>query len=262
MTWETLRYQKSGGVAEVTLDRPSVANAIDLAMSKELLAVALECEADSEVRAVLLTGAGKRFCAGGDLAGFAEAGEDMPRLIREMTVHLHAAVSLFVRMRVPVVAAVQGAAAGAGLALACCADLVVAAESTKLTLAYTRAGLTPDGSSTWFLPRLIGRRRALELVLTNRVLSAAEALEWGLVNRVVADQELTVKARALAEELAAGPTLAFARAKRLLLESGGQGLESQLELESEAISTSAATADAQEGVAAFLGKRTPDFKGK
>ena len=262
MSQDLVRFELDGPVARLTLQRPDAANAIDLALAKALHAAALRCDEDRSVRAVLLTGAGRMFCGGGDLGSFARAGDGRPALIKEITTYLHAAVARFARMRAPVVAAVNGAAAGAGLALVAAADLAIASDGAKFTLAYTRAGLTPDGSSTWFLPRLLGARRSLELMLTNRVLTADEALAWGLVNRVVPAAALTGEADALARELAAGATDAFGATKRLLLLSGSQGLESQMELESRAIADASRSADGAEGIAAFLAKRAPVFEGR
>jgi 2-(1,2-epoxy-1,2-dihydrophenyl)acetyl-CoA isomerase len=260
MSYENLRFEAHDGVANVTIDRPKAANAIDLQTARELYAVANRCDEDPDVRAVLLTGTGRMFCAGGDLGSFAAAGDAVPALLKEITTYLHAAVSRMARMDAPVIAAVNGAAAGAGLSLACAADLVLAAESASFTLAYTRVGLTPDGSSTYFLPRLVGARRAAELVLTNRVLSAGEALEWGIASRVVPDAELLSEAGALARKLAAGPTAAFGASKRLLVESSTNGLEAQMELETRAIADAARGEEGREGIAAFLAKRAPTFR--
>jgi 2-(1,2-epoxy-1,2-dihydrophenyl)acetyl-CoA isomerase len=153
-------------------------------------------------------------------------------------------------------------AAGAGMSLACAGDLALAAESARFTMAYTRVGLTPDGSSTYYLPRLIGTRRTAELVLTNRVLSSREALDWGIVNRVVPDDALADEALALAKSLAAGPTLAHGLTKSLLLGASSQSLETQMELETRAIADAARSADALEGVTAFGEKRKPEFHGE
>jgi 2-(1,2-epoxy-1,2-dihydrophenyl)acetyl-CoA isomerase len=164
-------------------------------------------------------------------------------------------------MNAPVVAAVNGVAAGAGMSLVCAADLAIAAESAKFTMAYTRAGLAPDGSSTFFLPRLVGVRRAVELMLTSRMLSAQEALEWGIVSRVVPDAQLPAEAAALASELAAGPTGAFGTVKKLVLASAAASLETQMELEARGIADAGRSADGREGIAAFLEKRAPKFRG-
>ena len=261
MGYETLLYELRDGVAHITLNREEAANAINLQMGRDLMTAALQCDEDPAVRAVLIGAKGKIFCAGGDLEGFAASGDAMPRLLKELTTYLHAGISRFARMRAPVIAAVSGTAAGAGFSLACAADLVVCSESAKFTMAYTRVGLTPDGSSTYYLPRLIGPRRTLELMLTNRMLGAQEALEWGLVNQVVPDEKLSAEAETLAKSLAAGPTGAFGALKQLVLNSAHDSLESQMEHEARAIADSARSDDAREGIEAFFGKRRPKFKG-
>lgn len=261
MNLDTIALRIDDSVGRITLRRPGHANAMNPTMARELLQVAIACDVDTSIRAVLLDAEGKMFCAGGDLATFSHAGDDLARLLKQMTVDLHPAISRLARLRAPVIAAVQGAAAGAGFSLACACDLVVAARSAKLTMAYTRAGLVPDGSSTYFLPRLLGRRRALELMLLNPVLTAEEACQWGLVNRVVDDAALGDEAFTLAQQLAKGPTGAFAAAKRLVLTSSHETLESQMELEAAAITAAATGADGQEGIAAFLEKRRAAFHG-
>ena len=261
MTYSNIRFANDGGVARITLARPENANTLDIPTSRELMEASIACDEDPSVRAVLLDSDGKLFCAGGDLATFARAGEALPTLIKEMTVYLHAAISRLVRMRAPVIAAVQGHAAGAGFSLAAACDLVLAASSARFTMAYTRAGLVPDGSSTYFLPRLIGRRRTLELMLTNRTLGAAEAAEWGLVNRVVADDQLADEALLLARELAKGPTGAYGAVKRIVLRSESETLESQMEIEARAIADATRSADGQEGIRAFVEKRPARFGG-
>jgi 2-(1,2-epoxy-1,2-dihydrophenyl)acetyl-CoA isomerase len=180
-------------------------------------------------------------------------------LIREITGYLHLAIARFAWMRAPLIAAVNGMAAGGGFSLAMACDLVVASESARFTSVYTQIGFTPDGSSTYFLPRLIGRRRAMELFLTNRVLSAREAFDWGLVNRVVPPAELVTEARSLALRLAQGPASAHAGIKKLLLLSDTNSLESQMEQETREIAAASATPDGREGVKAFIEKRKPRF---
>jgi 2-(1,2-epoxy-1,2-dihydrophenyl)acetyl-CoA isomerase len=258
-----VRLTVDGGVARLELNRPGAANAIDLALATALEAAVGDIAArGSDVRVVLLTGAGARFCGGGDVGAF--AGEDPSRLadlLAEITAHLHPAVTQLVALDAPVVAAVQGSAAGAGFGLVLAADLVVAARSTKFVMAYTGIGLSPDGSSSWVLPRVVGLRRAVELTLTNRVLTAVEAAEWGIVTTVVDDEELTDAAEALAARLATGPTRAYGRAVRLLHAAGDATLADHLEAERRELRASGATADAAEGVAAFASKRRPDFRG-
>jgi len=261
MSFETLLFEVRDNVAYVTLNRPDAANAINLQLAKDLAYAAMQCDEDPNVRAVVLTGTGKMFCAGGDVRSFSESGDEMPALLKEITTYLHAAVSRFARMNAPVIVAVNGTAAGAGFSLACAGDLAVAAESAKFTMAYTRIGLTPDGSSTYYLPRLLGTRRTLELMLTNRLLTATEAFEWGILNRVVADEALAQEAEKLARSLAEGPTLALGRVKDLILHSD-DSLESQMERETRVIADSARTQDAKEGIRAFLEKRKATFTGR
>lgn len=250
------------GVAHLALARPDHGNAIDLQLAKDLNSVLTAWSHDGRVRAVLLTGDGPTFCVGGDLKDFAGHGDDRPQHLADITTYLHAAMSRLMRLPAPVVAAVQGSAAGAGLSLAAAADLVLAGASSRFVMAYTAIGLTPDGSATWTLPRLVGLRRALELTLTNRRLSAEEAVAEGIATRVVPDDQLDDEALVLARTLAAGPTGALGAAKRLLRESLGRDLEAQLVLETESLAVAAGTADGREGIAAFLGKRAPEFRGE
>jgi len=201
------------------------------------------------------------FCGGGDLKTFSTKGDGLPQYLKEVTTYLHAAVSRLTRTDAPVIAAVHGSAAGAGMSLACAADIVIAGEGAKFTMAYTKAGLTPDGSSTYFLSRIVGLRRALDLALTSRVLTAAEAMELGIVTRVVPDAQLLEEARNLAATFAAGPTRALGATKRLLHEGWTGTLETQMELETRAIADMARTHDAREGIAAFVAKRAAKFTG-
>ncbi len=245
-------------VAVVTLNRPDTANTLDLAMGRDLLVAALRCEADPAVRAVVLTGAGKAFCFGGDLRGMVSGGRPIEPYLKELTTHLHAAIVRFMRMDAPVIAAVNGTAAGAGVGLVAMADLAILAAGAKISLAYTGVGLTPDGGTSFLLPRAVGAKRAMELVLTNRALTAPEALGWGLVNQVAPDAEVLNEAMKIAGRLAAGPKGAFGRAKRLMATSLG-ALESQLTLESETIAAQAASAEGREGITAFLEKRKAGY---
>jgi 2-(1,2-epoxy-1,2-dihydrophenyl)acetyl-CoA isomerase len=262
MEFTTLLFDVRDNVAHITLNRPDAANSINEEMGKDLMYAALRCDEDPEIRAVLISGAGKIFSGGGDLKAFTAKGDQLPYHIKEITTYLHAAMSRLTRMDAPVVAAIHGAVAGAGMSIAIACDIVVAAETTRFMVAYTRAGLVPDGSLTYFLPRIVGLKRALELTLTNRMFSAQEALQWGLVTHVVPDNELIAQARAIAVQLAAGPTRAYGISKRLLHSGWTETLETQMENESQAIANSARTADASEGIKAFLEKRPPKYKGK
>ena len=262
MEYETLIYEVADNVATITFNTPKSANAMGPLGARELRAAAETIDSDPSVRAVILTGAGKMFCAGGDLGAFAAAGSGARQLIMEMAGDLHMGISRLSRNQAPVVGAINGTAAGAGFSLVMACDLAVAAESAVFTMAYTRAGLTPDGSSTYFMPRKIGDRRARELMLTNRVLNSAEALDWGVVNEVVEDAQVLPRAHALAHQLAQGPTAAFGGVKTLLNGTFDQTMESQMELESRAIADRVIGADGQEGIRAFLEKRKPNFKGE
>ncbi len=262
MEFTTLLFDVRDNVAHITLNRPDAANSINEEMGKDLMHAALRCDEDPEIRAVLISGAGKIFSGGGDLKAFTAKGDQLPHHLKEVTTYLHAAMSRLTRMDAPVVAAIHGAVAGAGMSIAIACDIVVVAETTRFMVAYTRAGLVPDGSSTYFLPRIVGLKRALELTLTNRMFSAQEALQWGLVTHVVPDNELIAQARAIAVQLAAGPTRAYGISKRLLHSGWTETLETQMENESQAIANSARTADAREGIKAFLEKRPPKYKGK
>jgi 2-(1,2-epoxy-1,2-dihydrophenyl)acetyl-CoA isomerase len=262
MEYQTLSYAVDSGVATITLNRPDSLNAMSPAMAKELHAAALQIDADAAVRAVILTGTGKAFCAGGDLSEFVAAGDHARTLILQMTGDLHLALSRLARHRAPVIAAVNGTAAGAGFSLAMAADLAIADARAVFTMAYTNAGLSPDGSSTYYMPRKIGDRRTRELMLTNRVLTAEEALDWGVVNQVVEAGHAESAARTLAEKLAAGPTQAFAQVKQLLDTSFNQSLETQMELEARGIASQVISVDGQEGMQAFVEKRKAKFLGE
>ncbi len=255
-----VQFDLSDNIATITLNRPDSANALNLELARGLMDAANRCSEDVAVRAAVVTGTGRFFCAGGDLKAFAEAGEELGAHLKEVTTYLHAAVSRLTRMDAPVIAGVNGVAAGAGMSLACACDFVLAAESARFTMAYTRAGLTPDGSSTYFLPRIVGLKRALDLALTNRMLSAAEAEQLGIVTRVVPDGTALDEATALAKQLAGGAIGAFGRTKRLMHSGLTATLESQMEEETQSIAASAMSAEGREGIAAFLEKRDPQFR--
>ena len=262
MDYRAIRFDVQDHVAHVILNRPGNANSINADVARELMQAAIECDEDPEVRAVFIRGKGPMFSGGGDLKTFAKKGDALSAYLKETTTYLHGAISRFARQSAPTVCAVHGFAAGGGFSLAIASDLVVAAESAKFTMAYTKAGLTPDGSSTFFLPRLVGLRRAMDMALTNRVLTAHEALEWGLVSRVTADDELLAAAESLASKLAAGATWALGAAKSLLHGGMNESLETQMEMETRAIADAVRTADGREGIKAFLEKRRPSFQGR
>jgi 2-(1,2-epoxy-1,2-dihydrophenyl)acetyl-CoA isomerase len=262
MSYTYLVYEVKDGVGLILLNRPEDGNAITLQMAGELLDATLRCDEDPGVRAVVLTGSGKMFCAGGDLKAFAAQGDGVSSYMKQVTQVFHAAISRLNWMTAPVIGAINGTAAGGGLSLALATDIAIAAASAKFTMAYTKVGLVPDGASTYFLARLVGLRRAKEMVLLNPVLSAQQALEWGLINRVVADEQVLPAALEMARQLAQGPTRSFGETKRLILAGATESLESQMEKESRAIAAMVASADGREGMAAFLDKRTPEFTGQ
>ncbi len=249
---------REGAVLTVALNRPEKLNAFGAAMH-EAFAAALKEAADPEVRAVVLTGAGRGFCVGQDLAELRESERDVAALLR--TRWNRHALGLR-RLEKPVLAAVNGAAAGAGLSLACACDLRIAADSAAFVPAFVTVGLVPDTGGSWLVPRLIGYSRAFEWMCSGRKLDAAEALAWGLVSEVVPAEEALARARERAAVLAALPTRAIAMTKRLLERAAGTRLEEQLELEAQLQMAATACEDHAEGLAAFLEKREPRFTGR
>ena len=262
MTYQTLEYSLENSIATITLNRADDANALDARMADELLEVAIECTTNAEVRAVILTGKGKFFCPGGDLKEFKAVGDKKEAHLIKMATIMHAAIIRFSNMAAPLIIAVNGTAGGGGFSLALSGDYILASREAKFVSAYTASGLTPDGSSTYFLAKHIGLLRAKELIFTNRVLSANEACEWGLVSRVVESDELMAEAMKLAVSFAKGPTKAFGAVKRLLQTAFSAPMESQLEKEAQGISGMMQTHDAPHGLEAFLQKEKPKFKGR
>ena len=255
--YETIAVEQSGPITRITLNRPDAANGMNDTMTRELADAARHCDAGA-TKVVVLTGSGRFFCAGGDLKSFASAPERGLH-IKGVADDLHRAISSFSRMDAVLITAVNGTAAGAGFSIAVTGDLVLAAESASFTMAYTRVGLSPDGSSSYFLPRLIGIAKTKELMLTNRTLSAQEASQWGLVTEVVPDDELAARADGLAGRMAAAAGGSNGGVKRLMLATFSSGLEEQMELEGRLIAERAESADGREGVDAFLAKRKPEF---
>ncbi|MCH9731342.1 MAG: enoyl-CoA hydratase/isomerase family protein [Actinomycetia bacterium] len=256
--YQTILFEQTGAVTRITLNRPDVANGMNDTMTRELADAAALCDT-AETKVVVLTGAGRFFCAGGDLKAMAASPMGPARFVKSIADDLHRAISVLSRMDAVLIVAVNGTAAGAGFSLASCGDLVVAGSSASFTMAYTKAGLSPDGSSSFHLPRLIGVQRTQDLMLTNRRLTAAEALDWGIVNYVVDDIELDSFTDRMAIEIAAGPAKSHAAVKKLLLATFDNGLETQMELEGRLIAANAGSPDGREGIDAFLAKRRPDF---
>jgi 2-(1,2-epoxy-1,2-dihydrophenyl)acetyl-CoA isomerase len=253
-----LRTEVDGDVWRITLDRPEAGNALDPALAEEL-AQALRAR-PRETRAVLLLAEGQRFSVGGDINHFA-ATDDPGAAVGQLAHDWHEVVRLLVTCPVPVVAGVQGAVAGAAVGLIGACDIVVCARSTKIRPAYAGIGLSPDGGSSWALTRALGAPRALDLMLTNGSLNAAEAHTFGLVSRLVEDDDLRAESIALAHEVAAGPVRAMVRTRSLVRRAAVRTLDQQLDDEARLIAESAADPEGREGVRAFLEKRTPDFRG-
>jgi 2-(1,2-epoxy-1,2-dihydrophenyl)acetyl-CoA isomerase len=255
-----LLFTRENGIARLTLNRPKVGNSIDVPLARALMEAAIECDEDDSIRVVTLTGAGRLFCAGGDVAGFANAGDRFSALLKELTAYIHSAVSRFSRMGKPMVTIINGPAAGAGFNLSLLGDIAIAGQSAHFTTAYTGIGLTPDGGATWLLPRLVGLRKAQEILLLNKRVSATEAAEIGMITRVVADEELAAEAEAIVTKLADGATQALGRTRNLLADGFSASLEAQLEQEARNIAAAGRGAESKEGVAAFLAKRKPNFR--
>lgn len=250
---------REGGIAWLTLNRPDAANSIDAPMAKAFRAAIEMLDDDDSVQVLVLRGAGKMFCAGGDLTTFAGQGDGAARYVEGLIHDLHAGLERLASFHAPIVAVVHGAAAGAGLGLAMAADIVLAESGSRFVMAYTRAGLTPDGGTSWMLPRLVGMRRALELTLMNRTLTATEALDLGLVTEVVLEPALASRVRAVALELADGPTAAYVAARRLIQTASESSYACQLSQEAATIVASFTTEDGLEGVRAFRERRAPIF---
>jgi len=264
-TEQAVQLEVAGGYAVITLNRPRAYNALNQALADGLLESLIACDEDREVRAVMLTGAGAAFCAGGDIRQMQEHVDrdgHAGRFLKTLTVALHGAIATIAQMTKPVVMAVNGPAAGAGFSIAMAGDLAVAADNAKFTVAYTGIGLPPDGSLTYHLPRIIGPKLAFELTCTNRTLSAEEARELGMVARVFPAAEFPGKAREFVATLANGPTQALGRAKRLFASTFENSLETQMERERQLLSECGRTEDYREGMAAFLNKKPAAFRGR
>jgi 2-(1,2-epoxy-1,2-dihydrophenyl)acetyl-CoA isomerase len=249
---------RDGGVLTLTLNRPEVLNAFNTAMHRGLSAGLKEAR-DPEVRVVVITGAGRGFCVGQDLAELRDRSGDTSEILRS---GYHPNVLALRMLEKPVIAAVNGTAAGAGLSLACACDLRIAAESASFVPAFIAVGLIPDSGGSFFVPRLLGPARAFEWMTSNRRLTAADALEYGLVSEVVADEDLGARVAELATAYAAAPTQAIGMTKRLLDRAQGHTLEQQLELEAQLQAAATGSDDYAEGISAFMEKRPPRFTGR
>ncbi|MBB3358036.1 MULTISPECIES: enoyl-CoA hydratase/isomerase family protein [unclassified Novosphingobium] len=259
MSDDLVLVERRGAVAIVTLNRPAAGNTLDMPTATRLEQVVASVAGDASVRCVVLTGTGKLFCGGGDVGSFGRASEGPSAFLFALAGSVHRSVLALARMGKPLVTLVNGPAAGAGLSLAILGDVALAAPSAHFTAAYGMVGLTPDGGMSWTLPRVVGLRRAQEIILTNRRIGAEEAAQIGLVTRVVAAETLLDEGLAVAERLAQGPVGAIAGARALLAASMQNDLATQLDLEVVRIADAGAGAEAAEGIAAFAERRPPRF---
>ena len=250
---------KEDKVATVTLNRPEFNNAIDLNLVKDLYDAFKDCHHDSSIRSVIFTGNGTMFSAGGDLSLFKKNADNLGPLVTDMTAYFHQAITLMHRMEKPIITAINGTAAGGGLSLAISGDIVISSDQAKFSCAYTAAGLSPDGSMTYVLPRLIGMKKTKELMITNRRFLPDEALNMGMIDEVVKHDQLNKTALDMATTLANGATKAYGAVKSLLAETFSSSLESHLEQEARFLNIRAQSKDGKEGVKAFIEKRKPNF---
>lgn len=248
-------------IAYITLNRPKSGNAISLSVANALLKAAIYCEHHTEIRCVVLRGQGTFFCTGGDIEAFKTAAEHIPEFLSELAGVLNLAISRLLRMPKPLLVAMNGTAAGAGMSLALMGDIVLMKASAKLSPAYTGIGLSPDGGLTWMLPKLAGLRRAQEILLLNQNLSAQQALQDGLVTKVIADEDFEAELKRYAILLSQQALPAMSNIRQMLLAHQHNSLETHLELEARGIAAISLTYSAKEGVSAFFEKRVPDFQG-
>ncbi len=258
---ETLLVEQEGGVLEVTLNRPDKYNALNFTVAKEIIGICKQAAKDPTIRCILLTGAGKGFCAGQDLSELENRGDDTS-LREHLLISYNRMVMAMRSLEKPIVVAVNGACAGAGFGLALAADIRYASDKAKFLSAFIGIGLAPDTGVSYWLPRLIGPARAAEMLFTNDRLEATHAAEIGLVNKVIPHEKLMTEARALAQKLAVAPTLGIGLTKRALNKSLGVTFEQQIDYEAYLQDTAGRSNDYAEGVAAFQEKRNPNFEGK
>lgn len=254
--------EREGGVARLRLNRPAVLNALDETTAHAFLAAVRAVADDPAVRVLVIAGNGRGFMAGGDLGRFQAAPDRAANTARAIIGPFHDALLRLQALPIPVLSSVHGPVAGAGMSLAMATDLCIAADDAKFTLAYARIGASPDGSGSYYLTRLVGLRRAMEIAMLAETIDAVEALRLGLVNRVVPAADLAAETNALAERLANGPTLAYGRIKGLLHRSGTADLADQLAAEEESFASLAGSEDFHEGITAFFGKRGARFHGR
>jgi 2-(1,2-epoxy-1,2-dihydrophenyl)acetyl-CoA isomerase len=258
---QTITLTIQDQIATITFNRPAAMNSFDKTMGEELEQITEQVRLDHSIRAVLLKGAGPLFMAGGDINFFHEMIDDMPAGVMKIVRTLNASIINLMRMPKPVLASVHGSVAGVGMSLMMASDLVIAAKDTKFTLAYTGIGISPDGGASFNLPRLVGTKKAMELMLLSDLFDASSAEAYGLINWAVEQEELEEKTQRLMKKLVNGPTQSYAQTKRLLNDTWQKSLETHLEDEGRAFEACSATNDFRAGVESFLKKKRPDFVG-
>lgn len=258
----TILLAKKASTAIITFNRPQHMNSFDYEMAVALAQITEEVYNDPSYRSVVLNGAGDIFMAGGDVNYFHDNLDNMPEKVLTLVRLLNSAVLNLQKMHKPVIASVHGAVAGAGISLMLAADYVLAAENTRFTLAYSSIGTTPDGGASFNLPRLVGTKKAMELLMFSDVFTAADALNWGMINRVVPAEQVNKTTEEIAQRFAQGPTLAYGRIKNLVNDSLGRSIEAQMEAEARCFNESTQTLDFHTGVTAFLNKNKPGFEGR
>lgn len=259
---QTILYEVSNNIATITFNRPTAMNALNPQMADELARVTEQTLLDKSIRAVLIKGAGELFMAGGDIRFFYDTLDTMPAEVLPVVRKVNASILNLIGMPKPVIACVHGSVAGIGLSFMLAADLVIAAEGTQFTTAYSKIGLTPDGGLSYTLPRLVGVKKAMELLLLANVFDANKAYELGLVNHLATQDTVFSEGDRLIQQLAQGPTNSYAKMKQLVHSSMTAGLAAQLEAEAHAFVAATVTEDFREGVAAFVTKAKPQFKGR
>lgn len=251
---KTVEMKIAAGVAWLTLNRPDAANAINMALADDLFEALTDANANDAVRTIVLNAGGKLFCGGGDLAEFGVDAEESRLRVSALATSLHRSIALIEEMQKPLITSVQGTAAGAGVVLAAAGDIALAADHAKFVPAYGSIGLTPDGGTTWYLPRLMGERQAMEMLLTGRTLTASEAAAAGLITRVVGGDSLEEETAALAATLAEAPAWAMGQTRRLVRAGRAADLRAHLEDEAETIGNAATRPEARGAIASFLAR--------
>lgn len=259
---ETLLFSVTDNIATITFNRPKVMNCFDKTMSDELEILTEQVRSDASIRAVLLNGAGPLFMAGGDIHFFHENIDSMPAGVIQIVRKLNASIANLMQMPKPVLASVHGSVAGVGVSLMMACDLVIAADNTKFTMAYSGIGISPDGGASYNLPRLVGTKKAMEWILLSDLFDAQTAQAYGLINWVVAADKLAEETQRLLKRLAQGPTQSYARSKQLVNNAWKNSLETQLEQEGRSFEACSITTDFKTGVASFLHKKRPEFLGQ